>query len=105
MAKADNTTNVNIIKMIEYPKQGIISKDIFKSKSSQTGLYCMAKGAEMSEHTSSREGVVYVLEGKGVFVLQGKKIKMEKGVLIHMKSNAKHSLKADENTAFMLTLD
>lgn len=94
----------NIQKLIEYPKSGIISKEIFKDKQKEVGLYCMAKDSEMSEHTSSREAIVYVLEGDGVFRLESKNIKMIKGAFIYMKKNAKHSLKAKLNTSFMLTL-
>lgn len=94
----------NIQKLIEYPKSGIISKKIFKDKHKEVGLYCMAKNSEMSEHTSSRQSFIYVIEGKGVFVLGGKNIKMTKGVFIYMKKNAKHSLKAKVNTSFILTL-
>jgi quercetin dioxygenase-like cupin family protein len=64
----------------------------------------MAEGKEISEHTSSKEGSILVLEGDGIFNLEGKDIKMEKGVFIHMAANAKHSLKANKNTSFILTL-
>lgn len=94
----------NLIKLIEYPKEGILSKDIAKTKRSNISLFCMAKGSEISEHTSTKEGFVYVLEGKGVFALNGKNIKMLRGVSIFMRQNAVHSLKAEENTSFLLFL-
>ena len=98
-------TNLGINKIIEYPKQGIISKQIedFGEKLEAT-LFCMAKGTKIGKHTSTREGIVYILEGNGIFNLQGKDIKMEKGVLISMKKNAVHSLSAKENTSFLLIL-
>ncbi|MFH1590338.1 MAG: cupin domain-containing protein [archaeon] len=95
--------NKNITEMIEYPKQGILSKDIKKEGLNIT-LFCMAKGTDISEHTSTKQGMVYVIEGKGIFNLEGKDIEMKKGVLIYMKENAVHSLKAEENTSFLLVL-
>ena len=89
-------------KMIEYSRQGIISKQIFKSKKIEVGLFCMAKNTKMSEHTSTREVILKVMEGKGVFVLGKEKIPMLPGVIIHMKPNAKHSLTAEKNTSFLL---
>jgi len=93
-----------INKLIEYPKKGILSKDIVKSSKLNVTLFCMAKGTEISEHTSTKSGFVYVVEGKGVFNLEGEKILMAAGVFIYMKENSIHSLRADENTSFILSL-
>jgi len=94
----------NIIMQIEYPRGGILSKELIKTKRNNLTLFCMAKGAEMSEHTSTKEGFVYVLEGKGNFVVKGEKIQMLPGTLIFMEKNAKHSLMAEKNTSFLLSL-
>ena len=93
-----------INKLIEYPKKGILSKDIVKNGKLNITLFCMAKGTEMSEHTSTKQGFVYIIEGNGLFNLEGKNITMSSGVLIYMKENAIHSLKTDENTSFILVL-
>ena len=94
----------NIKQMIEYPEEGIISKEIIKDDKVDIGLFCMAKGTEMSDHTSVRPGFVHVIEGKGIFNLKGENIEMKPGVFINMEENAVHSLKAEENTAFILGL-
>ena len=94
----------NIIDLIEYPKEGILSKEIVKNDKIDMGLFCMAKGTRMSEHTSTKEGFVQVIEGKGVFRLEGKDIKMIPGQFIFMKKNAVHSLKVENDTTFILGL-
>lgn len=96
---------MNIKDLIEYPKQGIISKVVKKTEKLDVTLFCMAKGTEIGEHTSTKQGFIYVLEGKGVFNLEGKNIKMESGKLIFMSKNAVHSLKSEKNTAFLLVLN
>lgn len=93
-----------INELIEYSKKGILSKDIIKNDKLNVTLFSMAAGTEISEHTSTKEGFVYVIEGKGIFNLEGEEIEMTAGVLISMKENAVHSLKAIENTSFLLTL-
>jgi len=60
--------------------------------------------SQISEHTSTKQGYVHVLEGDGVFNLEGEDIEMKKGGFIFMKENAVHSLSANENTAFVLSL-
>ncbi len=94
----------NVYKIIEYPKEGIISKDIIKTDKENVTLFCMSKGTGISEHTSTREGFVFVLEGEGFFKLEGRKISMMPGVFIWLKNNAIHSVKVTKNTSFILAL-
>ena len=94
----------NILDMIKYPEEGILSKEIIKNDVIDLGLFCMAKGKEMSDHTSTRAGFVHVIDGKGIFTLEGKEIEMKPGVFIYMDANAVHGLKAEENTSFVLGL-
>lgn len=94
----------NINSFISYSNGGILSKVLRKTDKQNITLFSMAKGTEMTEHTSTKEGYVYVLEGDGIFTLEGEEIKMAKGVLIYMKKNAVHSLKANKNTSFLLLL-
>ncbi len=93
-----------INELIEYSKNGILSKVIVKNDKLNVTLFCMAEGTEISEHTSTKQGFVYVIEGEGIFNLEGKNIKMTPGVFIFMKENSVHSLKANKNTSFILSL-
>jgi quercetin dioxygenase-like cupin family protein len=90
--------------LIAYSAGGITSKVILKSEHLNVTLFCMAAGTDISEHTATREGTVYVVEGDGVFTLSGQPILMKQGVLIHLKPNQPHSITAEKNTSFLLTL-
>ena len=94
----------NLNDMMEFPREGVFSKVLAKGDTSNHTLMCLAKGTDISEHTSTREGVVTVLKGKGTFVLYGKKIKMAPGVFIFMPKDAPHSLSASEDLAILLSL-
>jgi quercetin dioxygenase-like cupin family protein len=96
---------MNINERIDYSDAGIISKVISKTAKNNLTLFCMSAGTDISEHTSTKEGFVYVIEGKGTFVLHGKEITMVPGAIIFMGANAPHSLKAVENTSFLLSLN
>ncbi|MFH1257286.1 MAG: cupin domain-containing protein [Candidatus Diapherotrites archaeon] len=91
-------------KIIEYSKGGVLSKKLPKTEGKDVTLFCLARGTGISEHTSTKEGFVFVLEGKGTFNLGGKSIPMLPGTFIHMEKNAVHSLKAEKNTSFILLL-
>ncbi len=94
----------NAGKPIEYPKSGIISKSLGRTSKYDLTLFCMARGEKLSEHTSTSEGFVFVIEGDGVFNLEGMPIRMLPGVFINMRQNAVHSLLARRNTSFLLLL-
>ena len=94
----------SISSLIDYSEGGILSKVILKSDKMNVTLFCMAKGTEISDHTSTKPGFVYVVEGDGIFTLQGRDIAMSSGTFINMESNAVHALQANENTSFLLAL-
>ena len=94
----------NLIELIEYSSGGVLSKVIVKTDNANITLFCMSKNTDVSEHTSTKQGFIYVIEGRGIFNLEGKDIKMLPGVFIRLGKNAKHSLKAEENTSFLLSL-
>ena len=94
----------NLYAMMEFPAEGVFSKVFARGEMSNHTLMCLAKGTDISEHTSSREGTVTILKGTGTFVLNGKAIKMKPGVCIFMPKKAPHALHAGENLAFLLSL-
>ena len=95
---------IDLNKEIKFSKGGIVSKVITEGKESEVSLFCMAKGTAMSEHTSGREATVLVLKGKGTFNLAGKDLSLMPGVFVFMPAKTRHSLKAEENLAFLLYL-
>lgn len=104
MERKAKKTIVKLEEMMEFPKEGIFSKVLVKTDTSNYTLMCLAKGSDISEHTTTREAAVTVLKGKGTFILSGKKIKMKPGVFIFMPRNAPHSLSASEDLAILLSL-
>ncbi|MFH1182353.1 MAG: cupin domain-containing protein [Candidatus Woesearchaeota archaeon] len=90
--------------LMQFPKEGIFSTVLAKSESYNHTLMCLAKGSSIDTHTSTKNGAVIVLKGKGKFVLFKKTIKLKPGTFIFMPKNAPHSIKAEENLAFLLML-
>ena len=96
--------NFNIKDNINYSAGAILSRVIIKNDKINVTLFCMAGGTEISEHTSTKQGFVFVIEGKGIFSLGGENIEMLPDAFIQMRENVAHSLKAEENTSFLLSL-
>lgn len=89
---------------IQYPKGGIYSKVLARSKTFSCTLMCLAEGTDLEEHSSPRAAIVHVLEGEGEFMLEGQKIRMTAGKMILMAPSAPHALKAETPMSFLLTL-
>jgi nitric oxide dioxygenase len=98
------TSSLDLRKLVSYSTGGITSKVVFKSDVMNITLFCMAAGTNIEEHTAAKEGTVHVIEGKGRFTLAGTPIAMMPGILIRMKAHQPHTIKADKNTSFLLTL-
>ena len=90
--------------LMEFPKEGIFSTVLAKSDDFNYTLMCLSAGTDIEEHTSTKNGVVQVLKGKGIFRLFDEDIEMKPGVFIFMPKDAPHSLKAEEDTAILLSL-
>ncbi|MFM5982620.1 MAG: cupin domain-containing protein [Sphaerospermopsis kisseleviana] len=101
-----NPTVTRLQEHIEYPREGVLSKVLAKDTVCQYTLFCLAANTEISEHTSTRNATVNVLEGRGLLTLSGsgEEILLEPGVFIFMPANAPHALQAESNLSFLLTL-
>lgn len=89
---------------IEYPSAGVLSKVLLKDNACQYTLFCLAANTDISEHTSTRNATINVIEGRGLLTLSGENIALTSGVFVFMPANAPHALKAEENMTFLLTL-
>lgn len=94
----------NLNDEMQFKAGGIYSKVLAKTDTYHYTLMCLAAGADIDTHTSTKDGGVTVLKGKGTFNLDGQDIVMTPGVFIHMPANAPHSLKAEQDLAFLLVL-
>ena len=90
--------------LIEYPTSGILSKMLLKDNNSQYNLFCLVAGAEIDQHTSTRNAVITVVQGRGNINLEGKDIALAPGVFVFMPANAPHAVQAQENLAFVLAM-
>jgi quercetin dioxygenase-like cupin family protein len=101
---SNQSFSTQLREQIEYPSGGVLSKVLLKDSNCQYTVFCLAAGTEISEHTSTRNATVHVLEGRGILTLEGRDITLEPGIFVFMAANAPHALKAEVNLAFLLTL-
>lgn len=95
---------VDLEDMIEFARDGIVSKTILKVTYKEVSLFCMSAGQSLSSHTSSFPAIIHVLQGKGEVTLTNKKYEAKPNAWFYMPANLPHAIQATENLVFLLTL-
>lgn len=90
--------------LIEFAKDGIVSKTFLERPGAKMVLFCMSKGQALSEHTASMPAAIHVLRGKAVVHLDQEEHECSPGTWIYMPTEQKHAVDATEDLVFLLTL-
>jgi len=90
--------------MIEFARDGIVSKTVLKAVGKEVSLFCMSAGQALSIHTSSFPAIIHVLQGKGEVTLSNKKYEAKPNAWFYMSANLPHAIQATEDLVFLLTL-
>ena len=94
----------NLVELIQYSKDSIVSKTILDKTSGTITLFAFDKGQKLSEHTSPYDAVVQVLDGCAQLTIGGRDVNVSAGEIIVMPSNVPHSVFADEKFKMLLTM-
>ena len=103
-AKSKEGIYADLEGMIEFPRDGIVSKTVLKTTGKDITLFCMSSGQLLSSHTSSYPAIIHVLQGKGEVTLAKKKYEAKPNSWFYMPADLPHAIKATENLVFLLTL-
>lgn len=95
---------IDLDEMIEFAKDGIVSKTLIKIPEREISLFCMSKGQSMSTHKSSFPAVIHVLQGNGEITLADKTYQAKPNAWFYMPAQLPHSIEATGNLVFVLTL-
>lgn len=96
--------HVNLEDMIEFAKDGIVSKVVVKAAEKEVSLFCMSAEQLISTHRSGFPATIHVLRGTGEVALDEKKYEARPNALFYMPANLPHAIRASENLVFLLTL-
>jgi len=95
---------IDLESMVEFARNGIVSKTVAKKASSDVTLFCMSTGQELSTHSASFPAIFHVLKGKGQITLGSQSYEAKPNAWIYMPKGLPHSVQATENLVFLLTL-
>lgn len=87
---------------LEAPVDSIVSRTIYTSDTVRIVLFAFAPNQELTEHTSTREALIHVLDGIAHITLGGEAIEAGAGTLIRMAPNLPHSVRAQNHMRMLL---
>jgi len=94
----------NLADMIEFAKDGIVSKVVAEVEGNEISLFCMASGQQLSTHSASFPAVIQVLQGKSEITLGREVYEAKPNAWFSMPKNLPHAVKATKNLVFLLIL-
>jgi len=94
----------DIENMIEFAKDGIVSKTLIKTAGTEVSLFCMSTGQSISTHKSSFPAIIHVLRGGGEITLADKTYQAKPNAWFQVPAQLPHAIEATDNLVFLLTL-
>ncbi len=76
------------------PARGILSQTLSNEGDIEFLLFAFAAGEQLSEHTSARPAIIYILEGEGELTVGVNTYPARPGTWLRMAPEIKHSLVA-----------
>lgn len=90
--------------MIDYSDRGIISKQVLKNDVGNITLFSFDKGQGLSEHTTSFDTLVQILEGEVEIIINKKPLLLKTGESVIMPANIAHALNAITRFKMLLVM-
>jgi quercetin dioxygenase-like cupin family protein len=94
MILLEKSVKFGIAASIEYSAGGIISRQIVRNTAGRVTLFSFDEGQTLSEHTSSFDEIIQILEGEAKVIIDGKVDILTAGEAVIMPANVSHALNA-----------
>ena len=96
--------NINFNSFIEYSKNSIVSKIIYKSPHTILTLFALDQGQSIAEHITPFDALVQIIDGEAELTIGGEKKLVKAGEAIIMPANIPHALFAKTSYKMLLTM-
>lgn len=94
----------NLETLIDYKNASGVSKSIINKKSGTVTLFAFDEGQKLSEHTTTNDAMIYIIDGEAEITISGKKIIATRGEMVILPANLPHELKAISQFKMLLVI-
>jgi len=88
----DFTMFLDLVKEIQPPEKGILSRTLFNNDRLKTVIFGFGQGEELSEHTASMPAILHFLQGEAKLTLGDETVEAKPGTWVHMTKGLRHSI-------------
>ncbi len=94
----------NLIKAVEVPQNGILSRTIYRDDDVKIVVLGFAGGQELSQHTASVPAVIEILQGDARVTLDAEEKELSTGSWVYMEAKLPHAIYARTDVVMLLTM-
>ena len=94
----------DIAREVEIPKDGTLSRVLFKDDHLRVVAFAFDAGQELTEHSATVAALIQVVSGRLRLTLGDDTVEATAGSWIHMPPNLHHDVKALEPSVMLLTM-
>lgn len=94
----------NLLRAVEIPKDGTLSRTIHRDDQVKIVLFGFAGGQELSQHTAAVPAILEILQGDARVTLDGDEKELSAGSWVFMDANLPHSVYARTDVVMLLTM-
>ncbi len=85
---------LRLVDLVDYQDGAVVSRTIVDKETGTVTLFAFDQGQGLSEHTTSYDALVYVIDGEAEIVISDRTFHLKDGEMILMPANEPHALKA-----------
>ena len=100
----DSSRVEHLTDLVDYQQGSIVSRTIIDRKTGTVTLFAFDEGQGLSEHTTSYDALVYVIDGEAKITISGEMFSLGKGEMIVMPANKPHAISVTKRFKMMLIM-
>ena len=93
-----------VVDLVTYQEGAVVSRVVLKRDTGNVTLFAFDAGQQLSEHTTSFDALVQVLEGEAAITISGRAHRVRTGEMILMPAQQPHSVHAVSRFKMLLTM-
>ena len=93
-----------VVDLVTYQEGAVVSRVVLKRDTGNVTLFAFDAGQQLSEHTTSFDALVQVLEGEAAITISGRPHRVRAGEMILMPAQQPHAVNAVSRFKMLLTM-
>ncbi len=94
----------NLLLEVQIPKDGTLSRTIYRDDYVKIVVFGFAGGQELSQHTASAPAIIEILQGDARVTLDGEEKEFSAGSWAYMEAKLPHAIYARTDVVMLLTM-